>query len=51
MIDYKLHKNGWTVMIENLDLRKAQQQDIGRYLQTDCKVHLRSNSKSITRNR
>jgi|TARA_B110000977_G_scaffold46899_1_gene63772 taurine dioxygenase len=28
MIDYKLHKNGWTVMIENLDLRKAQQQDI-----------------------
>ena len=51
MIDYKLHKNGWTVMIEKFRPKKGSATRHRRYLQTDCKVHLRSNSKSITRNR
>ena len=28
MIDYKLHENGWTVLIEDIDMNQASQQDI-----------------------
>ena len=28
MVEYKLHKNGWTVFIQNFDLKNATQEDI-----------------------
>jgi alpha-ketoglutarate-dependent taurine dioxygenase len=30
MIDYRLHENGWTVFIEDLDMRQASQDDINQ---------------------
>lgn len=50
MVDYKLHENGWTVIIEDFDLKTATQEDINKIaklIATNTFVVVRNQELSI----